>query len=186
MSPAPPIEHYWSGEPGSPRQDLGRQSPGAHLSRQRGLLMVKFKRVVDRALSIVAATALLVMMMHVVLHALARFLLNAPISGTNEMVQFWYLPVVALLGIPAAQLQREHITVTLLVDWVSRVPAIAFRLFSAALCLLVSIGFAWFGFDEALQNTRVRSTAGFTDVITWPVYYLVPLVFAVLAILYLI
>ena len=77
--------------------------------------MLKFNQGVDKILSVLTAIALIVMMLHVVAHALLRYFFNSPIYGTNEIVAYWYLPMIALLGIPAAQLQKEHITVSLVI-----------------------------------------------------------------------
>lgn len=148
--------------------------------------MVKFNQVLDRALSSITAVVIVLMMLHVVAHALLRFFFNAPIYGTNEIVAYWYLPAIALLGIPAAQLQREHITVTIAVERMSSLGRTVFTVFGCALGFLVSIGFAWFGFHEALENMHMGSTAGVTDIITWPIYFLVPVVFVLLAVLYVI
>src|SRR5207302_519400 len=95
-----------------------------------------------------------------------------------------YLPLIALLGIPAAQLQNQNITVTLAVERMSRPTASVFKVFACILGILVSLGFTWFGFAEAVDSMRIGATAGFTDLIVWPVYFVVPVVFGLLAILY--
>ncbi|WP_436326195.1 TRAP transporter small permease [Brevibacterium sp. FAM 27836] len=146
--------------------------------------MLKFNRVLDRWLTVTTAAAIIVMMVHIVTHALVRSIFHAPIYGTNEIVEYWYLPIVALLGIPAAQLQKEHITVTMAVERAKPATAAVFTVFACLLGALVSLAFAWFGLTKALQNTAIRSTADVSDVITWPVYYLVPIVFVLLAVLY--
>lgn len=148
--------------------------------------MLTFNKRLDSTLSIVAAVALIVMMLHVVAHALLRYSFNAPIDGTNEIVAYWYLPAVALLGIPAAQLQNEQITVTLAIERMNPISASIFKVFACILGALTSIGFAWYGFAEAMKNMAIGSTAGVTDIITWPIYFLVPIVFVMLAILYVI
>jgi len=144
----------------------------------------RLNALLDRSLSIFTAIAVVLMMAHIVVHALSRFLFNAPIFGTNEIVAFWYLPFVALLGIPAAQLQKEHITVSLLSDRLAPLPQAIMKIFGYALGALVSVGFAWFGLKEALKRMDMGATAGVTDIIAWPVYFLVPVVFAMLAALF--
>ncbi|WP_051297320.1 TRAP transporter small permease [Brevibacterium album] len=146
--------------------------------------MHNMNQIVDRVLSAVTALAVIAMMLHVVAHALMRFFFNAPIYGTNEIVAYWWLPAVALLGIPAAHLQKEHITVTLVTDRLSQRTGNIFKIFACIVCGLASVGFMVFGFQEAMKNFSIGSTAGVTDIITWPVYFLVPLVFASMAVLY--
>ena len=146
--------------------------------------MVRFNAVLDKWLTITTAVAIIVMMLHIVTHALARSLFDAPIYGTNEIVEYWYLPIVALLGIPAAQLQKEHITVTMAIERARPATASVFTVFACILGTLVSLAFAWFGLTKALENMAIGQTADVSDIITWPVYFLVPVVFVLLAVLY--
>lgn len=146
--------------------------------------MLSFTRTLNKCLTTITAVALIVMMVHIVVHALARSLFDTPIYGTNEIVEYWYLPIVALLGIPAAQLQKEHITVTMVIERARSSTASVFTISACVLGALVSIGFAWFGLMKALENMAIGSTADVSDIITWPVYFLVPIVFVLLAALY--
>lgn len=146
--------------------------------------MTRVNAGMDKVLSVLTAIAVVAMMLHVVAHALMRFFLNSPLYGTNEIVSYWYLPIVALLGIPAAHLQKEHITVVLLVENLGRKVQNVFLVFACLMGALVSIGFMVFGFREAMDKMSMGATAGVTDIVTWPVYFLVPLVFFVLAALY--
>lgn len=148
--------------------------------------MLQFNQRLNKALSVISALVMIVMMLHIVAHALGRFLFDAPIYGTLEIVEFWYLPMVVLLGIPAAQLQNEQITVTLAIERMNHRTAIVFKIFACVLGGLVSLGFALFGLAEARENMEMGLTAGVLQILTWPVYFLVPLVFVLLAILYVI
>lgn len=146
--------------------------------------MLKFSEVLGKCLTITTAAAVIVMMVHIVIHALLRSVFDAPIYGTNEIVEYWYLPIVALLGIPAAQLQKQHITVTMGLERMRPSTASVFTVFACLLGALVALAFAWFGFGRALENMAIGSTADVSDIITWPVYFLVPIVFGLLAALY--
>jgi len=149
-------------------------------------MLTKINDRLNRTLSAITAVVLIVMMLHVVAHAVLRFLFSSPIYGTNEMVQYWYLPLVALLGIPAAQLQKQHITVTLATGQMNFWNAAIYKMFAALLGFGVSLLWAWFGFEEALHRMSIGATAGVTDVTIWPVYFLVPLPFLLLAALYIV
>ena len=146
--------------------------------------MTRVNAGIDKVLSVLAAVATVLMMLHVVAHALLRFFLNSPLYGTNEIVAYWYLPAIALLGIPAAHLQNEHITVTLVTERMGRIYKNILGLFVGAVCILVSMGFAFFGFEEAMEKMEMGATAGVTDIVTWPIYFLVPLTFVLLALLH--
>lgn len=149
-------------------------------------MLLTFTRGLSKGLTAVTAVSIIIMMLHIVLHALMRSFFNTPIYGTNEIVEYWYLPVVALLGIPAAQLQKEHITVNMVTERARNATAAVFTVFACTLGALVSLGFAWFGLLKALENTAIGSTADVSDVITWPVYFLIPAVFVLMAVLYVI
>lgn len=135
-------------------------------------------------ITVVGATvALVVMMVHIVLNVVLRVLFNRPIYGTFEIVEFWYLPINALLGLIAAQLMREHIQVTAFMDLVPAgqrrvLHAIAVGV-TAALALLVTVGSLMLGIDEAAHQT----TAGVTDIPAWPLQLLVPVAFLLLGLL---
>lgn len=146
--------------------------------------MLRINKSLDKVLSLITAITLIIMMLHVVLNALLRYFVLSPIDGTNEIVAYWYLPIVALLGIPAAQLRKEHIAVSLVLERMSHKTAQVFKFFACSVGALLSLGFAWFGFEEALSNMASGSTAGVTQIITWPAYMLVPLVFVLLALLF--
>ncbi|WP_241464813.1 TRAP transporter small permease [Nesterenkonia sp. LB17] len=138
----------------------------------------------DRVLTVMTAAVIVCMMLHVTTHALSRFLLGAPLPATNELIEFLYVPLVALLGLPAALLQREHITATLVVDRMKKANALVFRGFACLVGMALCALFAYFGFFEALHRMQVGATAGITTITIWPVYYVVPLVFALMSGLY--
>lgn len=136
-----------------------------------------------RAFEFPAIIALFAMMLQVSYNAFARFALNAPLAGTLEMTQFWYMPIISLIGFVAAQARRQHVHADLVF---SRFPEAAKRislLLGYGLAALASAGFAWYGLEEANRAYDIQLTAGFTASIpVWPVTYLVPLAFSILTI----
>lgn len=151
-------------------------SPSAHLRRRSALGSVRLAALA------VAVTGLIVMMLHIVLNAALRVLVNAPVTGTNEIVSYWYMPLVALCGFVLAQRDRAHTEARVLFD---RLPVRLQREAQCAGLLLVAIacaGFAYFGFLEALHSQQLGLTGGVTGVVTWPVTYLVPITYAALTV----
>lgn len=146
--------------------------------------MAGFQKALRSSIAGLTALVLLAMMVHLILHALSRYFFDFPFYGTNEIVMYWYLPFVALLGIPIAQMQGEQITVTVLTDNISWKSSQILRIFAGISGFVVSLLFAWFGLLKAMENTSLGMTAGVTDIITWPAYYVVPVVFVLLAPLY--
>ena len=129
-----------------------------------------------------AVVVTFVMMVHVTVNALLRTFANIPVPATLELTQYWYLPVVALLGFVAAQTHGEHIVADLVFHRFPP-PARRFVLFTGYLAvMLVMAGFAWYGLGEAVHAYDIGKTAGVSDIVAWPAYFLVPLVFAVLTV----
>ena len=145
--------------------------------------MQQLSKLLGRVLSVVTALVIIVMMLHVVINALSRFFFSTPIYGTNEIAGFWYLPIIALLGIPVAQLQREHIVVALLLDRMSARAAGWCMLLASLATAAVCAGFAWFGLHRAVEQMELGATAGVTTIITWPVFFLLPVVFGLMTLI---
>lgn len=140
--------------------------------------------LISRALNVIGAAFLLLMMMQVLLNVASRYFFNSPIANTHEMVGYWYLPAVALLGFVTAKLVGEHIDAPLIFDKLpmrsQRILALVSAFLGIALCAL----FANYTFLEALAGTSTQSTAGTSSLPIWPILYLPPLVFIVLAALF--
>lgn len=141
-----------------------------------------FRRAVVTSLSAMAALALIIMMCHIVLNAILRFGFNSPVTGTNEVVEYWYLPFVALAGIPAAQLNKEHIIVNIITERFSLLTAKLFAIFILSLALIFSLSVTWFGFQVAQNQASINATGGVINIIVWPAYFIVPIMFGLLSI----
>lgn len=147
--------------------------------------MRQLTNMMDKTLATLGAVSLILMMLHVVANAILRQYFRSPVYGTNELVEYWYLPVIALLGIIAAFIRGEHISVALLYDRMKPGNQREFKILADILGVLVSAGFAWFGLLEAIRMMGFGATAGVTTIPIWPVSFLVPIVFTLLAVLYL-
>jgi TRAP-type C4-dicarboxylate transport system permease small subunit len=122
------------------------------------------------------------MMFHITANALLRTFWNAPMPDTLEITQYWYLPIVAFLGFIAAQHRGQHIAADLIFEHLPhRVrPAVLSLMF--VLCALTAAGFSWYSWPEAMHSFDIRRTAGVSDLISWPTYFLPPIAFAVLTV----
>ncbi|AFR49472.1 TRAP transporter small permease [Gordonia sp. KTR9] len=128
-----------------------------------------------------AAATLILMMLHVTLNAITRSFFSAPVPNTLEITEYWYMPILALIGFVTAQARREHVSIDLLFR---RIPRAAQRwviVGSHLLSAMVFAGFAWYGASEALHAYDIELTGGVSALTIWPVWILVPVSFAVLA-----
>lgn len=142
--------------------------------------MRQSRRRLTIALSTVGGIALGFTMFHTILSTLLRTVANNPIYGTYEVVESWYLPTIALVGLIAAHLQGEQIQVTALVERMSPRGQHSLRVAAAGLsgifCLLIAIS----SLRQGIGDAAVGMTAGVTTIIIWPFILLVPVAFGVL------
>lgn len=146
--------------------------------------MRRSSRRLTIVLSAVGAVALGCMMLHTILNSVLRTVGSSPIYGTYEIVESWYLPIIALGGLIAAQLQGEHIQVRALIERLPEGQQRSLEMIraggSATLCFIIAV----FSLLGGLEDAAVGMTAGVTTIIIWPFILLVPVAFAALGSLY--
>ncbi len=138
--------------------------------------------VLDRFLQAATVLAVLAMMLYIVANALSRRLADTPITGTHEIVANWLLPVVVLLGIYLAQRRQDHIEARVIFDHFPRASRVDFQVVGQTLTACLCLGFASFGFTEALHAYSIGLTEGFNGVAIWPIMFLVPISFLLLTV----
>jgi TRAP-type C4-dicarboxylate transport system permease small subunit len=139
-------------------------------------------KALDLVIEVPAVIVTFLMMAHITVNAVLRTVADQPLPNTLEYVQYWYLPAVAFLGFIAAQRRGQHVAADLIY---TRLPKAAQRVVLPVMLLmssLLSAGFAWFGWGEALHAFDIQKTAGVSDVPAWPAYFLVPLAFGSLTV----
>lgn len=139
-------------------------------------------RGLDLGIEVPAVIVAFVMMVVVTANALSRAFFSSPIPYTTEMTQYWFMPVVALLGFMAAQRRGQHIAADLIY---SRIPRQAQKFFLLVLFLVAALlcaAIAYYGWGEAVDAFQIRKRAGIAPIPAWPVYFLVPISFGVMAI----
>lgn len=157
----------------SEAESAGRPGPtDADLAATRdGLIIHGLNGVV----SLVGGIALTAMMVYVVANALSRTLWNSPFGSSLEIVQYLMMPVVATMGFVAAQAARQHVTTEIMFGLFPPVGRkwllVGVEVLSATVLLLLS----WFTLDHALFAQERGFRAGYTDIPSWPVYFLIPL-----------
>lgn len=136
----------------------------------------------NRSLLVIGAVAVVVMMLHIVANALLRSMNNTPLTGTNEYVTYWYMPLVALLGFIVAQREGVHTEASVLFDRLPRRNRIELHIAGLVLTGVICAGFAYFGWREAMHNWELKLTGGVVGVVIWPMTFLIPVTYAVLAV----
>lgn len=123
----------------------------------------------------VGLIAIVAMLINVVLDVLLRGLFNSPVQGTLELMTYWYMVAIALIGMWAAQTSDEHITVSILSEKSSPWARHWLQLFVG----LITVGYvaliAFFGFTTAMENMATGEYAGASRLPIWPARFLIPL-----------
>ncbi len=140
---------------------------------------IKF-HMLGRAIDIttlVGALAVVLMMVHISVDVVAKYIFGVPMPGTITIVSNYYMIVVAFLPLAFAERRNGHISVEVLTVHMpmpaQRVLNIIGLLFAAA----VFGALTWQGWFEA---GRARAVGAFeieqdTKLLTWPARYLLPL-----------
>ena len=142
----------------------------------------RWSRWGDLAIEVPAVAVAFAMMVQITANAVMRTYFDSPIEYTLETVQYWYMPVLALLGFMAAQRRGQHIAADLIF---SRLPQVSRRPVMATLHLagaVVTAGLAYYGWTEAVEAFEIRKHAGISPLPAWPVYFLVPVTFVVMTV----
>lgn len=142
------------------------------------------RRVLELMIEIPAVIVTFVMMVHITANAVLRTWADRPIAHTLEITEYWYLPLVAFLGFIAAALRGQHIAADLIFEMLPKVTRRFVLAFFLLLAAIVCFGFARFGLDEALHAQEIRQTAGVSELVAWPTYYLAPISFGALTVIF--
>jgi TRAP-type C4-dicarboxylate transport system permease small subunit len=126
--------------------------------------------------------AIIVMMFHIVGNALARTFWNSPLENTLEITEFWYMPILGLLGIVVAEARKQHIIVDIVYVYFPRIAQRGIYVLICVVTAVLMVAFAWYGLEAAQHSHEIRRTGGVTGLPIWPVYYLVPVSFLALVI----
>lgn len=153
---------------------------------RRTVALSRITGTIDAVARTIAALAIIVLMLQIMANVAARTIFNHPLPGSLEITQYWYLPIAALLGIVSAQVRNENLRADILFG---RMPVAArywIAVSTNVLCAIVAIAIAHFSLQTALENMAIGKTAGISGFIMWPATFVVPLAFALLAIVYLV
>lgn len=146
--------------------------------------MLRVVRTLELACTGTAAVGLLALTVVTVVNALGRTWLGSPVYASTEMAAQWFLPLIVLLGIPSAQVWKEHYTVSIITVRLGRRSLLLTKLLAYAGSAVVCTAVAWFGYLKALEETEVQATAGITTLPVYPFYFLVPAGFALAALVF--
>lgn len=125
---------------------------------------------ISRILSILSRLALIALVLQIITNVLMRFALNDPWDGTVNYVQLWWMPLLVFFALASAELDQEHIRVTVLLDAASPMIRRWMRAGVSALGLATACFVTYYTFAAGLASFEIREAAfGVTTVPIWPV-----------------
>lgn len=141
--------------------------------------------IIDRLFLWIAGAALLLMMLHITVDVVANLVLRAPVALTNAAVTQYYMIAVAYLPLAAAEYRGSHISVDLVVNWMSERVRRLLAHVVQAVALLIYAGLGLQALQLALEKLGRNSflMEQTTRVTTWPSYFIIPAGFWLVALL---
>ncbi len=145
----------------------------------RGSPMIALHKTVSliaNALFALAMVAGTLMMVHVTVDVLARWLFRSPLAGTGEITASYYMIAVAFLPLAWVTLRDEHVTADI---FVSALPRLVQQVLAVLVDLLVIVyvgAFVWQSWVSALTRTRRNEVweilGGYLPI--WPTRWFLP------------
>lgn len=123
----------------------------------------------------IAAVAL--MMLHITVDVIGKYILNTPAPATISMVSHYYMVVVAFLPLAFAETRNAHITVEVLTELFPMRLQRHLYSWSYVLSALIYGLFTYRSWNEARTTHEIGAfiVEQGAKIVTWPSYYLLPI-----------
>ncbi len=146
-------------------------------SRTRGLAVGHVVRLAEGLLGIIAAVLLMAMMLITTVDVVGRYIVKQPLPGAYELIELM-LAINIFMALPLVCLKDEHITVTVLLEGLSR----RVRQVHAGIVSLLSAGVlavvAWRLYAHAAQLASYGDVTMFLRLPRGPIGYTMALLTA--------
>ncbi len=132
--------------------------------------------VID-ATTIVAGIAVVLMMSHIAVDVVAKYIFGVPMPGTITVVSNYYMVLVAFLPLAFTERRNGQISVEVLTTMFPARTQRGLNVFAMVFCALVFAALAWQGWIEAgrAQDVGTFEIEQNRKLITWPARYLLPI-----------
>lgn len=136
----------------------------------------------SRAFAALGSVAVFAMLAHTVIEVISRTVFNAPLSGTLEIVTYWYMPLIAFIGMWLGYGKNEHISVDLLTSRLKPGAQWVLHIFVSTVMLLFLLIVVWYSTEGAITAAERGEYIGIDRVPIWPAKFIVPLSLAAFAV----
>jgi TRAP-type C4-dicarboxylate transport system, small permease component len=125
-------------------------------------------------LTVVGGLALIVMTLHVLVDVTARFFFNHAFITTIDYIRYWWMPAFGFVGVAAAQMTGEHVSIRILEEGVSPPHARLVRCFGSLMTALFYAGVMYYAGQQAIEHMERRQYAGTSGLPTWQPELILP------------
>ena len=145
--------------------------------------MKAIETAISRASIVLGSLVLMAMMLQVVIDVISRKVLGAGFPATADLVSKYYMVAVSFLPLAMTEVHRRHIEATIFTQRLHGLPRKIVFLFGFAMALAVFCLLTKGSLDEALKQTARGAyvDAGTMRFPTWPSYWILPVSFALMA-----
>lgn len=141
-------------------------------------------RQLERSVMLIGGAGLILMMLQVSIDVAGKFLLNAPVPLTMEMVSYYYMPAIVFL--PLLILERKNsslVHVELLYDRLPKRARTTLLPLTLLLSALYCASASWAAWQAAIVAMHRGTYAGSTIVVpVWPTRFLPAIGFALIVV----
>lgn len=124
---------------------------------------------------VVAAAIVMLMVVHIIMDVAGKYVFNAPVPGTLDLVANYYMVAVVFLPIAYCELRGRSIAVDLFYQWFPRPLKYLSRVFGAVASLAF---FSMLAYQSSLDAVASFAKGEFVDgtflVVIWPGRFLLP------------
>jgi TRAP-type C4-dicarboxylate transport system permease small subunit len=146
-------------------------------------LIGRFLSHLNTTLTTLGGLAIALMMLHVSLDVLLRYVFNAPLPGTITIVAYYYMIIAAFLPLAFAEQKNAHISVEVFTDLLPDRGQYHLAAWILPLSAAIFGGMAWRTWGEAVSKHNITASVvqGNTSIPVWPTYYVLPIGFGLLS-----
>ncbi len=151
-------------------------APGQNGVPKRETWFETATRKASGAVNLVAAVAVVAMMLHVNLDVLGRYLFNAPLPMTTEVVSAYYMVAVVFLPLAAIEWRDGHISVEIVTQFIGARTQRLLLIITGLLAAAYFAAITWRTWLVAIDKYQLGEfITGVATLSIWPTRFLVPL-----------
>ncbi|WP_225984825.1 MULTISPECIES: TRAP transporter small permease [Noviherbaspirillum] len=138
-------------------------------------------RITDLA-TVIGALGIALMMIHITLDVVLRYLFDLPLPGTIAIVSYYYMVIAAFVPLAFAEQKGAHISVEVVTE---RMPAWIQNHLTGWSYLLSAVIFGMLTvrtWGEAMSKKQIGASIvqGEASIVLWPTYFILPIGFGLI------